>query len=178
MANSSIISKLKDKVITEIINDETFFYAINPSDLSVEDADLMTDKYLFRYNQNPNTLKIVGTFLTFQVQIPETFDDSNIWVAPILEIYVISHEGHMKVTNVPKITASRNDYIAQLLDQKFNGRRSIGGSPKDENNLHLYGKLTLVSDTEGAYADEYLYRHLVFETQDINDSFCDDDDDE
>ena len=179
MANSSIISRLKDKVITEIINDEIFFYAINPPTIkNVEDADLMVNKYLFRYHQNPETLKMTGTFLTFQVHIPKTYDKNNNWVQPRLEIWIISHESWMRVNNVPKITASRNDYIAQLLDQKFNHRHTIGDSPIDANNLHLYGRLDLVSNIEGAYANEYLYRQLIFETKDINDSFCDDEYDE
>lgn len=179
MANSSIISKLKDKVITEIVNDETFFYAINPPDIKrVEDANLMSDKYLFRYHQNPETLQITGTFLTFQVHIPRTHDRNKTWISPKLEIWIISHEKWMKVSNIPQVTASRNDYIAQLLDQKFNGRHTIGDSPIDANNLHLYGKLDLVSNIEGAYANEYLYRQLIFETIDINDSLCDDEYDE
>ena len=173
MANSSIISRLKDKIINEIINDEQFFDAIHPSDIRKEDADLLLGTHLFNYHQNPETLKEVETFLTFQVHIPNPYDRNRKWVASSLEIWIISHQSHMKVNNIPGITANRNDYIAQLLDQKFNGKRNVGGSPVDKNNLHVFGTLDLLSNVEGAFASDYLYRRLIFECKDINDSFCD-----
>jgi hypothetical protein len=78
----------------------------------------------------------------------------------------------MKVKNIPKVTENRNDYISMLLDKKFNGRNVIGGSSNPKNNLHLCGRLTLISNTEGAFSSEYLFRRMVFETADINDSVC------
>lgn len=174
IANSLIISKLKDKVITEIINDETLFYAINSPDIkSFEDSDSLVGTHLFRYHQNPITLDKAITFLTFQVHTFEMHGTDNIWTLAKLEIWIISHEQCMKVNNIPKITDSRNDYISKLLDLKFNGRTIIGDSPNNENNLHLYGRLGLTKNVEGALSKDYLYRQMIFETKAINDSLCD-----
>ena len=81
----------------------------------------------------------------------------------------------MRVTNIPKVSENRNDYISKLLDVKFNGRNTIGVSKNDKNNRHLYGKLKLTSNTEGAFSKDFLYRRMVFETKDLNDSLCEDD---
>lgn len=176
MANSSIVSSMKDKVMTEIINDETIFHAIDaPSVKDFEDADKLLGTYIFNYHQNPLTLSDVQTFLTIQVHIPKAYGANNTWVTPRLEIWIISHESHMKVKNIPKITANRNDYISQLLDQKFNGRTEIGVSKNSKNNLNMYAKLDLISNVEGAIASDYLYRQMVFEVKDINDSLCEED---
>lgn len=173
MANSTIVARLKNKVINEIINDEQLYDAIDPTDVSRQEPDLLLGTHVFNYHQNPNTLKEVETFLTVQVHIGKPYDRNRKWVVSSLEIWIISHQSHMKVDNIPQISVNRNDYIAHLLDQKFNGQRVIGDNPIDENNLHLYGTLELVSNVEGAVAESYLYRQLIFECKDINDSFCD-----
>ena len=58
---------------------------------------------------------------------------------------------------------NRNDYLAYLLDEKFNGSTEYGG----------IGKLQLVSDVEYVATDKFLARKLVFETIDFNESLCD-----
>ena len=79
----------------------------------------------------------------------------------------------MMVTNIPQITDNRNDYISKLLDKKFNGRSTFGANDNDEDNVHLYGKMNLVSNVEGAL-NKFLYRRMIFEMKDLNDSLCDD----
>ena len=81
----------------------------------------------------------------------------------------------MRVTNIPKVSENRNDYISKLLDVKLNGRNTIGVSKNDKNNLHLYGKLKLTSNIEGTFSKDFLYRRMIFETKDLNDSLCEDD---
>lgn len=172
MANSSIISDIKDKIITEIINDKNFFYAIDSPDITdPENSDELINTHIFRYNQNPNTLKKVITFITVQVHTykQNIFEYQDIWVRPKVEIWIISHESHMKVDNIPKIKADRNDYISQLLDDKFNGRNYLG-SPGDPNTIHLLGKLDLAENTEAALEKDYLYRKMIFITRDLNTS--------
>lgn len=173
MANSAIISRLKDKVITEIINDETLFYAIDsPTIKKFEDADKLVGTHIFNYSQNPLTLEEVQTFLTICVSTRELNMTNNIWIVPRMEICIISHQSHMKVDNIPKITANRNDYISQLLDQKFNGRTEIGVSKNTKNNLNMYAKLNLTINGEGPVANDYLYRQMIFETKDLSNSMC------
>ena len=80
----------------------------------------------------------------------------------------------MRVDNIPKISDNRNDYISKLLDEKFNGRRTLGGNTNDKFNLHLYGEFNLIANVEGAFTKNYLYRQMIFETRDFNTSMCED----
>jgi hypothetical protein len=175
LANSSLVSDLKNAIIKEITHDEALFYAIDsPNVKSIDDADELVYSHIFPYNKNPETITEVITFLTIQVHIPKTYDRSNTWVTPRLEIWILSHDDHMKVNNIPKVKDNRNDYISKLLDKKFNGRDTFGTSSKTENNVHLYGKLELVSNVEGAFSKNFLYRQMIFEMKDLNASLCDD----
>lgn len=174
MANSALISSLKKAVIKELINDKDIFYAIDsPSIADPECADELVYKHIFPYHKNPETVTETITFITVQVHIPKTYGRNNTWVLPRLEIWIISHDAHMKVTNIPKVSDNRNDYLSKLIDKKFNGRDTFGGSKNDANNVHLYGKLDLISNMEGTFTKDFLYRQMIFETKDINDSFCD-----
>ena len=67
----------------------------------------------------------------------------------------------MNVDNVPKVTENRNDYLSRLIDERLNGRDDFG-----------IGKLKLISNIEGSSQKDYLYRALVFQGLDLNDSLC------
>lgn len=144
--------------------------------MSVEDRDKLTEYNVFSFNKNPETVTEVDTFLTIQVHIPKTYDRNNTWVVPKLEIWIYSNTDHMRVNNIPKITANRNDYISMLIDKKFNGRDILGGSKNDKYNLHLFGKLDLIHNVEGSFSPKFLYRQMIFEMKDLNDSMCEEED--
>lgn len=155
-----------------MITDESIFYAINSPDITdFECSDELIGTHIFKYNQNPNTLKRSSTFITLQVHISKQYDysSSSNWVKPTLEIWIYSHEGCMEINNIPGIDADRNDYIGQLLDAKFNGRTNFGVG---ESTINLIGQLELVDSSEGAFSKDYLYRKLTFVTKDISKSFC------
>lgn len=161
MSNSSIIGKAKNKIIKEFIKDKEIIEAINSS--NVVSAEKLKGTHIFDYHQNPNTINTVETFITVQVHIPQSFYSDNIFVSPTIEIWIISHEQHMLVDNIPKITENRNDYLSKLIDNKLNGRNDFG-----------IGKLSLQSNIEGSYQQDYVYRKMVFVCKDINDSLCKD----
>lgn len=161
MANSSIIGKAKNKIIKEFIKDKEIVAALGCS--TGDAGEKLVNTHIFNYHQNPNTINDVKTFITVQVHIPQPYRfDSKIHVQPTIEIWVCSHEKHMAVDNVPKVTENRNDYLARLIDEKLNGRDDFG-----------IGKLRLISNIEGSIQKDYLYRSLVFQALDINDSLCD-----
>lgn len=166
MANSSIVGKAKNKIIKEFIKDKEIVNAIGSS--SVTSIENLIGTHIFNYHQNPYTLNTAETFITVQVHIPQSFtyndNDSSAFVRPTIEIWIISHEQHMVVDNVPKITDNRNDYLAKLIDIRLNGKTNIG-----------FGKLKLLSNIEGAYQTDYLYRKLIFEATDLSDSICEED---
>ena len=171
MANSSIVRKAKNKIIKEFIKDKEIVAAIDSKDIKPNEPEKLIGTHIFNYNQNPHTLNKVGTFITVQVHIPENFysdyrGNSIIHVKPMIEIWIISHEKHMVVDNVPKVTQNRNDYLSELIDSKINGKSGFG-----------IGDVRLASNIEGASQSDYLYRKLTFKCLDLNWSLCEDDDD-
>ena len=127
----------------------------------------LINTHIFDYNQNPHTLNIVGTFITIQVHIPQLFyndyysNSSSNRVKPTIEIWIVSHEKHMKVDNIPKITVNRNDYLSELIDKKINGKTGFG-----------IGETKLLSNIEGSFQQDYLFRKMIFECVDLNWSLC------
>lgn len=161
MANSSIVSDLKDRVIKELINYDIFLLALDAKDASnLENGDYV-NKYIFRWNCNPNIQSSVGTFITIMVHIPTVTRNGSIFVRPIIEFNIYSHNDHMVINNINGISDNRNDYISRLIDERFNGRDDFG-----------YGMLRLRSNIEDMFENKYPYRRLIFETVDLNDSLC------
>lgn len=158
MANSTIISEFKEKIISAIAHDNILFYAFDAKDC--ENGGDLINTHIFNYNKNPETIIEAITFLTIMVHT-KARDRNRSFVTPTLEIWIYSHNDHMKMDS--KVTKdNRNDYISMLLDDKFNGSTEYGG----------IGKLNLIINEEGNFNPKFLYRRLVFETIDINDSFC------
>lgn len=162
MANSSIIRIAKNKIIKEFIKDPEIIAAINSDKVKPSEPEKLINTHIFDYNQNPHTLDEVGTFITIQVHIPEPYYySSKTHVNPIIEIWIISHERHMIVDNVPKVVNNRNDYLAELIDKKINGRTGFG-----------IGETKLLSNLEGSFQADYLYRKVIFQCLDLNTSLC------
>lgn len=164
MANSTFIGKAKNKIIKAIIKDNDIITAIG-SEISTTTPEKYIGTHIFNYNRNPFTLNKAITFITVQVHIPQVRDRNGTFVSPTIEIWVVTHEDHMNVDNVPKVNQNRNDYIGELIDKKFNGTNGFG-----------IGTVYLQSSYEGAFQQDYLYRKLVFVGTDLNDSLCDEED--
>lgn len=162
MANSSVITELKDNIIDAITHDDALFVAIDPSDDCENGGDL-ANTHIFRYNKNPNTITETITFLTIMTHA-NARDTNKSFMTPTLEIWIYSHNDHMNIRNIPGIHDDRNDYISKLLDLKFNGKSGFGGS----------GTLVLTSNVEGTYNEKFLYRRMIFETFSLNKSMCGD----
>lgn len=163
MANSSIIGRAKNRIIKEFIKDKEIIQAINSS--KITSPEKLVGTHIFNYHQNPNTIDTVETFITVQVHIPQSLYESKTFVYPTIEIWIISHERHMIVDNIEKVTDNRNDYLSKLIDDRLNGKSGFG-----------IGELKLISNIEGSYQQDYLYRKMIFKGTDLNDSLCDDED--
>lgn len=158
MANSTSISEFKERVVNAIMQDDALFCAFDAKDC--ENGGDLIDTHIFKYNKNPITITETITFITIMVHT-KTRDRQGTFITPTLEIWIYSHNDHMKMD--PKITKdNRNDYISMLLDEMFNGSTKYGG----------IGKLRLASNVEGTYNEKFLYRRLLFETVDLSDSVC------
>ena len=170
MANSSIVRKAKNRIIKEFIKDKDIVSAIDSDEIKPDEPEKLIGTHIFNYNQNPHTLNKTGTFITVQVHIPQNYysdyhGNSTILIKPTIEIWIISHEKHMSVDNVPKVTQNRNDYLSELIDNKINGKSGFG-----------MGNIKLISNMEGATQSDYLYRKLIFQCLDLNWNFCQADD--
>ena len=156
MANSSILRKAKNKIVKEFIKDQDIIAAINSSTVQPNEPEKLINTHIFNYNQNPHTLNIFGTFITIQVHIPQSYyndyNASATRVKPTIEIWIVSHEKHMNVDNVPKVTQNRNDYLSELIDNKINGKSGFG-----------IGETILLSNVEGAFQQDYLFRKMIFQ---------------
>lgn len=158
MANSTSISEFKERVVDAIAHDNDFFVAFDAD--GCENGGDLIDTHIFKYNKVPETIMTVSTYLTVLVHT-KTKDLQKAFITPTLEFYIYCNCNHMKMDR--QITKdNRCDYLSMLLDQKFNGTTEYGG----------IGQLTLILNTEGSYNKDFLYRHLVFETIDLNDSIC------
>lgn len=173
MANSDIVTIMKQKVISEIVNDPEIVKAFGSPNYDETDEGIsgedVFNNYIFTWNQNPNTITDVITFVTLQVNTVK-YDSTKI--KPTLIIYIYSHNNHMKLDSkkYKGISGNRNDYLSRLLDKKFNGRSSLGLTEKSA--LRLIGELTLVSNIEDAFNKDFVLRRLIFETKDMNTSLC------
>ena len=56
MANSSIIGKIKNKIVRDLINDPDIVAAIDCQIDGVEDNEDLINRVIFDFNQNPYTL--------------------------------------------------------------------------------------------------------------------------
>jgi hypothetical protein len=169
MPNSSIVRIAKNRIIKEFIKDPEIIAAINSYKIKPNEPEKLIGTHIFDYNQNPHTLNMVGTFITIQVHIPQNYysdyhGNSAIHVKPTIEIWIVSHEQHMSVNNVPKVTQNRNDYLSELIDNKINGESGYG-----------IGRTKLISNIEGAFQADYLFRKLIYQCLDLNWSFCEED---
>lgn len=158
MANSTSISEFKERVMDAITHDDTIFYAFDAKDC--ENGGDLIGTHILTYNKVPDTVTEVATYMTIMVHTKYR-DRNKTFVTPTLEFYIYSHFKHMKMDR--KITKdNRCDYISMLIDNMFNGSSKYGG----------IGELKLVLNEEGAYNKDFLYRHIIFETVDLNKSFC------
>lgn len=158
MANSTSISDLKKRVMDAITHDDTIFYSFDAKEC--ENGGDLIDTHIFTYNKVPETVTEVTSYMTVMVHT-KSRDRNKTFVTPTLEFYIYSHYKHMKMDR--KITKdNRCDYISMLIDDMFNGSTEYGG----------IGELKCILNQEGTYNKDFLYRHLIFETIDINDSIC------
>lgn len=165
MAQSSIISDMKSETVKQLLNCDLFVDALEAQNIS-EKSDLV-GTHIFTYPLNPEYLKEAITFVTVTVKIPKEYNQNSLYVCPVLQIYIISHADHMKISpKVIKTSANRNDFISQILDHLLNSKET------SNSKFGLFGQLKLTRNEEGVISKEWLYRYMEFETIDFNQSLC------
>lgn len=158
MANGTSISEIKRRVMDAVTHDDTLFYAFDAKEC--ENGGDLENTHIFNYNKIPDTVTEVSNYMTFMVKT-KVRDRNKTFVTPTLDIFVYVHYKNMKMDY--KITKdNRCDYISGLLENMFNGSTQYGG----------VGALKCIFNDEGAYNQQFMYRHLIFETIDLNNSMC------
>ena len=154
MARSKVIREWKNKIVSELSQDEEIINALglNPD----EDPDDLVWHRLFPHYFIPQTEEQVRTYSLVEIDIPERrtrygSSDSNIWVHPTIVFYVLTHQEDMHM-NMAGESGTRMDYLAELIEEKYEGRQDFGA-----------GVLQLKSDTAGSVNTTYRFRQLVFE---------------
>lgn len=158
MAKSKCIRQWKDKIMSELSQDDEIITALglNPD----ESPDDLQWVRLMPHDYIPTTESVVKTYITFEIDIPERRsrygnNESNIWVHPIIVFRVLTHQEDMKL-NLAGESGTRMDYLAELIEDKYEGRQDFG-----------VGILKLKSDVAGSINNTYRCRQLVFEAVDV-----------
>lgn len=164
---------MKLAIIKELINDEDIFNAIDSHEVKdFKKANKLVYTHIFPYGRVPETITETMTLITIQVHIKEGRFRNKIFITPTIEFRIYSHQSHMEINNIPKISSTRNDYLSQLIDHKFNGRSSFGDNTDSKFDISTYGSLDLILNEEGSTSQGFLFRRMLFETKDLNSSIC------
>ena len=163
MAKSKCIRNWKNKIMSELSQDDEIIDALglNPNE---SPDDLVWTRYYPHY-YIPQTEEDVKTYILVEIDIPERrirygTTESNIWVHPTIVFYVLTHQEDMRL-NMAGESGTRMDYLAELLEDKYEGRTDFG-----------VGSLKLKSDVAGSINTTYRFRQLIFEAVDLDDSLC------
>lgn len=155
---SRCIRDWKNKILSELSQDDEVINALglNPD----ESEDDLVWVRLYPHYYIPQTESEVKTYILVEIDIPERrarygSSDSNIWVHPIIVFYVLTHQEDMRM-NMLGESGTRMDYLAELIEEKYEGRQDFG-----------VGTLQLKSDTAGSVNTTYRFRQLVFEAVDV-----------
>ena len=163
MAKSKVIRNWKNKIISELSQDDEIIEALGLND--DESPDDLVWRRLFPHYFIPETQDSVLSYLLVEIDIPERrsrygSSDSDIWVHPTIIFSVLVHQEYMHMNMVGE-SGTRMDYLAELIEDKYDGRQDFG-----------VGTLKLKSDTAGSVNTTYRFRQLVFEAVDLDSGLC------
>ncbi len=161
MANSDSITLWKDIAISRFLANEDILNALDVTEEEIETG--LTYTRIFPHLYIPDTIEETSSFINVEVKVPD-ISDSGVWVYPELIVDVIVHQNKMKL-DLSGISATRADYLSQLVDSELNGSLDFG-----------VGKLVLVSNEPGSVNDKFRFRRLTFVAQDVNSGMCDEED--
>jgi hypothetical protein len=156
MSNSSSIRDWKNKIIADLHNDEHFLDALRTTEL---EREALTYSRIFPYYYIPDTITTVTTYILIEIDIKST-SRNNAYAYPIITFTVLCHQDDMRL-KMAGVSATRADYLAELIDNKYNGADGFG-----------LGRLELRSNIAGSLNEKFRYRQIVFQGKDFNDSLC------
>jgi len=164
MPNSNCVRIWKNQILSDLQNDNEIINALGL--YSDEDPDDLVYNRLFPHYYIPDVQKEVKTYIMVEIDIRQNQNRfqsnvSDVYSYPTIIFTVMSHQDHMQL-NLAGISATRTDYLAELIDEKYNGAQGFG-----------IGEIRLLSNIANSLNDTYRYRQLVFQALDFNDNLCD-----
>lgn len=161
--SKSKIRAYKNQIISELCNDDEIINALGLND--DEDADNLVWNRIYPHLWIPQTEEEVKCYILLEINIPERrtrYGSTNnpVYVHPTIYFYVLVHQEDMKL-NLAGESGTRMDYLAELIENKYEGRRGFG-----------LGQLTLKSNIASSVNSTYRLRELVFEAVDFDDGLC------
>ena len=126
MSNSECVSEWKEQILSDIQNDEMILKVLGVTEDEIEDG-LMYNR-LFPFSYVYETQTEVKTYICVEISIDRTNDyrfTNDLFVRPIITFRIIGHQDDMRVTSIPTYK-TRLDYLAELIDKKYNGHRIKG----------------------------------------------------
>lgn len=157
MANSDFISSAKNKILSDLQNDELFLQVLGASEEETEEG--LVYKRLFPFYYIYGTQTTVKTYVCIEVDITSV-SRNDLYIYPTIIFTVISHQDDVRL-NMAGVSKTRTDYLGEIIDKMYNGFVGLG-----------YGKLKLMSNKAGSIDTTYRYRQLVFRGVDMNDNLC------
>lgn len=156
---SECIRRWKNQIMSELSQDDEIINALglNPN----ESPDDLVWVRFYPHYYIPQTETDVKTYILVEIDIPERrsrygSNDSSIWTHPTIVFYVLTHQEDMRLNMIGE-SGTRMDYLAELIENKYQGRQDFG-----------VGTLQLKSDIAGSVNTTYRFRQLVFDAVDIS----------
>lgn len=130
-----------------------------------EDEDDLVYTRLFPHYFIPDTQEDVKTYIMVEIDINAQRNrykqsDYSLYSYPVITFTILAHQNDMKL-DLSGISAVKTDYIAELIDNKYNGKNDFG-----------LGLLQVTSNIAGSLNDTYRFRQIVFQTIDFNNGLC------
>lgn len=158
MANSDFISMAKNKILSDLQNDELFLQVLGTTEDEMEEGLVYSRLFPFYYIYD-GTQTEVKTYVCVEVDTVSS-NRSDLYVYPTIIFTIVSHQDNVRL-NMAGVSKTRPDYLGEIIDEKYNGYTGLG-----------YGKLKLISNKAGSLDTKYRYRQLVFRGVDMNDGLC------
>ena len=156
MPNSSCITQWKRRILSELQNDDEILEALGTTEEEREDL-IYTRIYPHYYI--PETVTEVTTYIMVEIDI-RSLSRTNVYSYPMITFVILAHQDDMKL-ELPSVSATRIDYLGELLDRKYNGATGFG-----------VGKLELKQNYAGNLNDTFRTRTLVFQGMDVEQNVC------
>lgn len=156
MPNSSPIREWKNKIISDLHKDEHFLKVL---DVTEDEREDLSYKRIFPFFYNPDVITDVNTYIMIEIDVRSN-NRVKLYSYPVITFTVLCHQDDMQL-NLTGISATKADYLAELIDRKYNGAKGFG-----------IGKLELRSNIAGSLNEKFRYRQLTFYGVDLNDGLC------